>query len=114
MAFLNIHHFHGAATRVPPQASAFGLRRDHLMVEVIAMWKQGPGHADRAWTRDTSSLLAPHALPGGYPNLLGPDDHDQIAHAYGPNTGRLLAAKARLDPDGVFSAIPLPTATASG
>jgi hypothetical protein len=35
-AFLNIHHFHGAATRVPPQASAFGLRRDHLMVEIIA------------------------------------------------------------------------------
>ncbi|GHJ40885.1 BBE domain-containing protein [Streptomyces sp. TS71-3] len=47
-------------------------------------------------------------LPGGYPNLLGPDETEQIAHAYGPNTERLLAAKRRFDPDRVFRAIPLP------
>ncbi|MDT5303809.1 MAG: hypothetical protein QOG79_7233 [Mycobacterium sp.] len=49
-----------------------------------------------------------HALPGGYANLLGPHDHEQIAYAYGPNTARLLAAKTHYDPEGVFSAIPLP------
>jgi hypothetical protein len=51
------------------------------------------------------------ALPGGYANLLGPDATDQIAHAYGPNTERLLAIKARLDPDRVFAATPLPERT---
>jgi FAD/FMN-containing dehydrogenase len=107
-AFLNLHRFHGAATRVPGEATAFGLREEHLMVEVIAMRPPGPAEVHRAWTRHGSALLAPHALPGGYPNLLGPDDHDQIAHAYGPNTARLLAVKGRLDPDGVFAAIPLP------
>jgi choline dehydrogenase-like flavoprotein len=40
--------------------------------------------------------------------LLGPDDHAQIADAYGPNAARLLAAKTRFDPDRVFSATPLP------
>jgi Berberine and berberine like len=39
-------------------------------------------------------------------NLLGPDDHEQIAQAYGPNTARLLTAKARFDPDEMFSATP--------
>jgi hypothetical protein len=55
-----------------------------------------------------STNLAAHALPGGYANLLGPCDDDQIAHAYGANAGRLRAAKSRYDPDRVFSAIPLP------
>ena len=41
-------------------------------------------------------------------NLLGPDDHDQIMHAYGPNAGRLRELKKRFDTQGVFTAIPLP------
>jgi len=52
---------------------------------------------------------ARYALPGGYANLLGPDAHDQIGPAYGPNTARLREVKRRFDPDNVFSsAIPLP------
>ncbi|MFJ8828360.1 BBE domain-containing protein, partial [Streptomyces sp. NPDC102467] len=76
----------------------------------IARWEPGdprePEH--RAWARDVSAALESGAMPGSYPNLLGPDETEQIAHAYGPNTGRLLAAKHRFDPDGVFHAIPLP------
>ena len=55
-----------------------------------------------------ADALAADALPGSYPNMLGPDHHTQIADAYGPNAARLLAAKTRFDPDGVFSATPLP------
>lgn len=106
-AFLNVHHFHGAATRVPEDATAFGLRRDHLMIEIIEMTPAG-GPPPGDWTRAASALLAPHSLPGGYPNLLGPDDVQQAAHAYGGNAARLLDVKTRLDPDGVFTAIPLP------
>jgi len=43
------------------------------------------------------------ALPGGYPNMLGPDDSEQIPFAYGSNAERLIAAKKRFDPDDVFS-----------
>lgn len=104
-----VHHFHGAAARVPEEATAFGNRREHLMVEIGAVWEPGPGEPHRAWAGAVSSALAPAALPGGYPNLLRPDDHDQIAHAYGANAARLRAVKARYDPDGVFTATPLPS-----
>ena len=106
---VSVHHFHGASTRVPMEANAFGIRQPHLMVEILAAWE--PGHDPSrhlAWADDIATALKPHALPGGYPNLLGPNDAEQIAHAYGANTARLRAAKSHYDPNGVFAAIPLP------
>jgi hypothetical protein len=104
-----IHHFHGAATRVDTDATAFGLREPHFMIEIVAAWEHADDWARQwAWADDMSQGLAAAAVPGGYPNLLGPGDHDQIAHAYGANADRLRAAKAHFDPDGIFSATPLP------
>jgi hypothetical protein len=49
-----------------------------------------------------------HGL-GGYPNFLAGDEPDRVAKSYGPNAGRLVAAKRHYDPDNVFnSATPLP------
>jgi FAD/FMN-containing dehydrogenase len=106
-----VHHFHGAAARVPEDATAFGRRGDHLMVEIGAVWEPRPGapaEPHRAWADGVWSALAPASLPGGYPNLLGPGDAGQVAHAYGANAARLRAVKARYDPDRVFTATPLP------
>jgi len=105
------HHFHGAATRIAADGAAFGLRREHLMVEIIAGWNPDgdDGAAHRRWARDLWESLAPFSLPGGYANLLGPDDRQQAAGAYGGNAARLRVLKRRFDPDGVFaSAAPLP------
>ncbi len=107
-----LHHFHGAATRVREDATAFGLRQDHFLVEIVAAWE--PGFAKdaamhRQWARNLCQSLAPASLPGGYANLLSPDAWDQIKFAYGSNISRLRHVKYRFDPDGVFtSAIPLP------
>ena len=107
-----VHDFRGAPTRVPLAATAFGLRKEHFMVEIIAAWEpaaESNGENHREWARTLSENLAPHALPGGYPNMLAPDGHEQTAHAYGANTGRLLQLKRLHDPEGVFtSAISLP------
>ncbi|MEH0934912.1 BBE domain-containing protein [Micromonospora psammae] len=102
-----LHHFHGAASRVGVTDTAFGLRADHLLAEVIAVWAPGdePG-AHRDWAERTSAALAPLALPGGYPNLLAPDETDRVRLAYGGNWERLCRAKRRYDPRGVFSAVP--------
>ncbi len=107
---VSVHSLHGAAARVPVTETAFGNRDPHLMIEVIALWEPGDPRAaeHRAWAADLTGALDPDTLPGGYPNLLGEDEVARIAHAYGPNTERLLAVKRRHDPDHVFRAIPLP------
>ncbi len=105
------HHLRGKATRTPVGATAFGIRAEHFMVEVISCWdptSQEKGKPHRQWAEHLSKALAPMALPGGYPNMLGPDDSEQIPFAYGSNKERLMAAKERFDQDDVFSsAIPL-------
>ena len=107
------HEFKGAASRVPDGATAFGLRRDHVLIEILATFVDRPDAEEeqrhRQWARATRQAFTPMALPGGYPNFLAGDDSDRVAKSYGPNAARLIAAKRRYDPDNVFcSAIPLP------
>jgi FAD/FMN-containing dehydrogenase len=106
-----LQHFRGMATQIPPGSTAFGLRREHFMVEIIACWDPADGNkgsVHRRWAGDLSQALAPMSLPGGYPNLLASHAQDQIAHAYGDNLEKLQAVKRRFDPDDVFSSTPLP------
>jgi FAD/FMN-containing dehydrogenase len=107
-SLLPIHHFHGASTRIATDETAFANRREHFVLEIVAGWPPGDGSAHRGWADAVSGAIAPHAMPGGYPNLLGPDDREQISEAYEDNAIRLRAAKTHYDPDGVFTAIPLP------
>jgi hypothetical protein len=110
-SMVNWHHFHGAATRIPAEKIAFGLRQEHFMVEIVASWKPDGSNsaAHRQWAQDLWEALAPFALPGGYANFLTPHNREQVRDAYGGNGARLRALKRRFDPDGVFaSAIPLP------
>ncbi|MEU8214193.1 FAD-binding oxidoreductase [Micromonospora taraxaci] len=104
---LAVHHFHGAATRVRLADTAFGLRTDHLLTEIIAVWAPGERvEPHREWAERTSAQLAPHALPGGYPNLLAPEETDRVRLAYGANWPRLRRAKHRYDPRELLTAVP--------
>ncbi|GLY14531.1 FAD-binding oxidoreductase [Kineosporia rhizophila] len=103
-----LHHFHGQATRVAPEATAFGERRPHLMLELIAAWRDEDPAPHRQWAAEAWSALEPLALPGGYPNILAADDTAQIAAAWGPNTQRLRQVKQAYDPEDSFAGIPLP------
>jgi FAD/FMN-containing dehydrogenase len=107
------HAFRGAASRVPVEGTAFGLRSDHVLVEILATF---PDRSDaleeqrhRQWARSTREAFDAMALPGGYPNLLARGDEDRAAKSYGRNAERLIKAKRLYDPANVFcSAIPLP------
>jgi FAD/FMN-containing dehydrogenase len=114
---LYTHEFKGAAARVPEEATAFGQRREHVVVEILAAYvdRSDPIEEERhrQWTRRTRDSFNATALPGGYPNyLVSDDDPDRIARSYGGNAARLIKAKRRYDPENVFkSAIPLPDAS---
>jgi FAD/FMN-containing dehydrogenase len=108
---ISIHHFHGAATRVPVERTAFGIREPHFMVEVLAAWEPGEdGTPHRNWADAVYTDLGKYAIDGGYPSLIGPDQAAQAEAAYGPNATHLLEVKRRYDPANTFSATPLPTA----
>ncbi len=93
-------------------ATAFGLRRDHVLVEVLASFADRSygfeADAHRDWARLSREAFA-GALPGGYPNFLRRDEVGRAARSYGGNAKRLVEAKRLYDPGNVFcSAIPLP------
>ena len=108
------HVFRGAASRVPVATTAFGLRRDHVLVEILASFtdrsEPRDEHWNRRWTQATLRAFDGITLPGGYPNLLAKDEVERAAKSYGVNAGRLIRAKQHYDPDNIFnSTIPLPT-----
>jgi FAD/FMN-containing dehydrogenase len=105
------HEFKGAASRVPEEATAFGLRRDHILIEILAGFVDRSDEVEerqhQGWVRATRESFEAMALPGAYPNLLATGD-DRVTQSYGRNAKRLIDAKRRYDPDNVFfSAIPL-------
>lgn len=109
LSVVSWQYLRGAATRVAPDATAFGMRRDHFMLQIIPVWETAYG-AERhvAWAEELSRTLAPQALPGGYPNLLAPDMREQAEHSYAANLPRLRQVKQQYDPDSVFTATPIP------
>ena len=107
------HAFRGAASRVALETTAFGLRRDHVLVEILACFEDRSDRLEeqrhRQWAQAAREAFDAMALPGGYPNLLARGDGDRAAKSYGCNTERLIKAKRLYDPANVFSsAIPLP------
>jgi FAD/FMN-containing dehydrogenase len=113
------HEFRGAASRIPVDATAFGLRRDHVLVEILTTFVDRSDRLEEqrhyAWVGATLRAFDALALPGGYPSLLPGGDANRAAKSYGPNAERLIKAKRRYDPDDVFrSASPLPVGQDDG
>jgi FAD/FMN-containing dehydrogenase len=107
------HEFRGAASRVPAEATAFGIRRDHVLVEILASFadrsEPRDEHCHQRWAQATLRAFDATALPGGYPNFLTSGDAERATKSYGRNADRLIKAKRHYDPDNTFnSAIPLP------
>jgi hypothetical protein len=77
---------------VPLNATAFGLRRDHVLIEILASLDHGSGPQEQRrhqqWVRDARQAFANIALPGGYPNLLAEGETARAAESFGDNAER--------------------------
>ena len=98
-----IEHFHGAATRVEPTATAFPHRSPGYNLIIISEWADPAQTEDGiAWARQTYDALRPHMADAAYVNYLDADDANRVRAAYGPNYQRLGDLKLRYDPENLF------------
>lgn len=106
-SLVNIHNNHGAPTRLPADYTPFPIRKPHYMVEIIASWNLGDENAQQheAWATALFEALQPTAFPGGYANIIGPDESEQIAEVFGDNLQQLKKIKKKYDPANVFQGI---------
>jgi len=104
-SLIALQHFHGAASRVGASETAFALRQDHLMVQMVAAREPQSSDEEQRyiqWTQNLSQALAPYAFKGGYINLLDENEQERVPLAFGSNYQRLLDLKRKYDPDDVF------------
>ncbi len=94
---------HGAATRVPADATAFGLREALWNLDVIGQWTE-PADANQhiPWVRECWKALDAHSTGGVYVNHLGSDEPERVRDAFGQNYARLVQVKQQYDPANVF------------
>jgi FAD/FMN-containing dehydrogenase len=105
MSMIILEHFHGAASRVPVDATACAMRITGFNVVIVSQWTdpaENPRHI--AWARDTYAALTPYLAERRYVNYLENDEPgDPVAAAYGSNYPRLRDLKTKYDPENFFS-----------
>lgn len=94
MVFFRVH---GAATRVPGDATAFGLRREQWDFNVISQWTDAAqSDAQIAWTRELWGRVEPLISGSAYVNHLAGDDRpEKVRASFGGNDARLAASKQK-------------------
>jgi FAD/FMN-containing dehydrogenase len=104
MTAIILEYLHGAATRIPADATAFPLREPAWNMLILSQWKDR-AESDRniAWTRETYDAMLPFTSQRQYVNYLSNDQlKESMSDVYGPNYERLRAVKRTYDPENVF------------
>lgn len=102
MSEIHLQHLGGAVGRVPADGTAFALRDQEFIVNVIARTPNADGFADVVeWARGVTSALGPDA--GTYVNFTGEADAALVRASYPPDTfRRLVELKNEYDPTNLF------------
>lgn len=98
-----LEHMHGVASRIPADATAFALRRDHYSLNIIAAWDD-PALTESCirWARMFAAAIEPFGTGDAYVNYLGDEGPLAVRAAYGSNYERLTHLKAKYDPSNFF------------
>jgi len=98
-----LEHMHGAASRVPVEQTAFGLRRVHYSINIMPSWTD-PSMAEKciSWAQEFGSALTSLGASDAYVNYLGDEGSSAVKASYGANYARLAALKKKYDPSNFF------------
>lgn len=102
---LLIEQMHGAAARVPPDATAFPRRGTCFNVSAMGIWEDPSADAVHiAWARRGAAIVENHSSGTGYVNYATADEPiERVRAAYGDATfERLQRAKRKYDPHNLF------------
>ncbi len=102
MTEIHLQHLGGAVGRMPADATAFALRDQEFLVDVVARTPSADGFANVVeWARGVTSDLGPDA--GTYVNFTGDADAALVRASYPPDTyRRLVELKNDYDPTNLF------------
>jgi hypothetical protein len=101
---LFLFHVHGAVTRVPETATAFGARKAQWDFDAIGQWSEASESATHiAWVRELWGQLEPHLQGSAYINHIAADDRpEKVRASFGVNHRRLREIKAVYDKANLF------------
>lgn len=105
MSQILLEHFHGVASRVPTDSTAYALRRTGFNCLVLGEWlTPGDNDSNIRWVKDSYAAIQPFGGDRRYTNYLAEDDLTEagLKAAYGPNLDRLREVKRKYDPENVF------------
>jgi FAD/FMN-containing dehydrogenase len=98
-----VEHCHGAISRVAPDATAFGLRRNPYHLEILGFWDPAEKDAiNLAWVERFFADMQPFNVGEVYVNSLDQGEAHRVSEAYGSNFDRLVTIKAKFDPTNFF------------
>ena len=104
LSLMGVFYVHGAAARVPANATAFSARRPTWDFDIIGQWTEASesnGHID--WVRALWSRVEPELLGTVYINhMMGDDRPERVRASYGANYARLRELKSLYDPMNLF------------
>jgi hypothetical protein len=99
---IHLQHLGGAVGRVPSDATAFAVRDQEFIVNVVARTPMAEGFAEVVeWARGVTFALGPDAA--SYVNFTGEANAGLVRAAYAPDTyRRLVELKNEYDPTNLF------------
>ncbi len=102
LAEIHVQHLGGAVGRIPAAETAYALRDQEFIINVIARTPDADGFDESvAWARGVTAALGPDAST--YVNFTGDSDPSLARSSYPPETyRRLVELKNKYDPTNLF------------
>jgi FAD/FMN-containing dehydrogenase len=103
LSTMHLYPIDGAASRVPPDATAFAYRDARWSSVIVGVGMRPEDDARTIdWAREYWRAVHPKSAGGAYVNFMMDEGQERIRATYGANYDRLVAIKTHYDPHNFF------------